>query len=167
MATKKQSLAAKTNIKKAQAKWKSMTKRERTLAQPEGRMRQKPGSTGKGDFYHIEVRPSSDFTSFRVQDVGERGGLERVAGRRGSGSWGTVAWLVSKKDAKVVGSKLEITGAKAKSLMKSLSGPIVRVKGDIFRSHPVKNVPEKSKPTPKMRRAQSANIKKAQAARRK
>ncbi len=115
--------------------------------------RKKPGSTGKGDYYHIEVRPSSDFTVFRVQDVGAKGGLERVAGKRKSGSWGTVAWLLSKKDAKVVGDKLVITGVKAKSLLKSLSAPIVRVKGDIFKSHPVKNVPEKSKPTPAMLRA--------------
>ncbi len=129
--------------------------------------RKKPGSTGTGDYYHVEVRPSSDFTSFRVQDVGAKGGLERVAGKRASGSWGTVAWLVSKKDAKVAGDKLVITGTKAKSLLKSLSGPIVRVKGDIFKSHPVKNVPEKSKPTPAMRRAQMANIKKAQSARKK
>lgn len=129
--------------------------------------RKKPGSTGHGEYYHVEVRPSSDFESFRVQDVGAKGGLERVAGKRPSGSWGTVAWLVSKKDAKVVGNKLVITGTKAKSLLKSLSAPIVRVKGDIFKSHSVKNVPEKAKPTPAMRRAQSANIKKAQAARKK
>ena len=48
MATKKQKTAAKKNIKKAQAKWKGMTKRQHTLAQPQGRGRTKPGATGKG-----------------------------------------------------------------------------------------------------------------------
>lgn len=165
MVTKRQMTAAKKNIKKAQAAWKGMTKRQRTLAQPQGRGRKKPGTTGKGKFYRIEVRPKSEFTSFRVQDVGEKGGLERLAGRRSSGSWDTVSWLISKEDAKVVKGRLVITDTKARSVLKSLSGRIVHVKGDIFRAHPAKNVPEASKPTPAMRRAQRANIKKAQEAR--
>ncbi len=167
MATKKQSEAAKKNIIKAQAKWKSMTKRQHSLAQPEGRMRQKPGATGKGEFYRIEVRPKSQFKTFRIQDVGGKGGLERLAGKRSSGSWDTVSWLISKKDAKVLNKKLVISGAKAKSVLKNLGGPIVWVKGDIFKSHARANVPEKSKPTLAMKKAQKANIKKAQEARRK
>lgn len=166
MATKKQSAAAKKNIKKAQAVWRGMTKRQRTLAQPQGRARKKPGSTGGGKFYRIVVRDKNDFTSFRVQDVGEKGGLERLAGRRSSGSWDTVSWLISKEDAHVKNGHLIITDKKARSVLKSLSGHIYHVKGDIFRAHPAKNVPEAAKPTPAMRRAQKANIKKAQAARR-
>lgn len=164
--TEKQSAAARKNIKKAQAKWKGMTKRQRTLAQPQGRGRKKPGTTGKGKFYRIEVRPKGDFTSFRVQDVGGKGGLERLAGRRSSGSWDTVSWLIEKTDAKVLpNGQLHITGAKARSVLKNIRGPIFHVKGDIFKSHPRKNVPEAAKPTPAMRRAQKANIKLAQKAR--
>lgn len=145
-----------------------MSPRARALAQPQGRGRAKPGSTGKGKFYRIMVRPKSEFTSFRVQDVGAKGGLERLAGRRSSGSWDTVSWLVEKKDAKVMpNGQLHITGAKAKSVLKSISGHIYHVKGDIFRAHPERNVPEAEKPTLAMRRAQKANIKKAQAARQK
>src|SRR3989338_8201282 len=115
MATNKQKKAAKKNIKKAQAKWRGMTHRQHALAQPQGRARQKPGSTGKGKFFRIEVRPKSEFKTFRVQDVGKKGGLERLAGKRGSGSWDTVAWLVSKKDARMTADKkLVITGVKAK-----------------------------------------------------
>src|SRR3989344_7225956 len=169
MVTKRQMTAAKKNIKKAQAAWKGMTKRQRTLAphghfhfskpayrqeklvaQPQGRGRKKPGTTGKGKFYRIEVRPKSEFTSFRVQDVGEKGGLERLAGKRSSGSWDTATWLVEKKDAHVKNGHLIITGAKAKSVLKSISGHIYHVKGDIFRAHPRKNVPEASKPTAAM-----------------
>lgn len=165
MVTKRQSAAAKKNIKKAQAAWKGMTKRQRTLAQPQGRGRKKPGTTGRGKFYRIEVRPKGDFTAFRVQDVGEKGGLERLAGRRSSGSWDTVSWLISKEDAHVKDGRLIIDDPKARSVLKSLRGRISQVKGDIFRAHPRKNVPEAAKPTPAMRRAQMANIRKAQAAR--
>jgi hypothetical protein len=39
------------------------------------------------------------------------------------------------------------------------------VEGDVFEARPRPNVPEREKPTPAQRRARSANIKKAQAAR--
>jgi hypothetical protein len=168
MATRKQRSAAKKNIKKAQRAWKGMSKRQRSLAQPQGRMRKKPGTTGAGKFYRIEVRPKGTFTSFRTQDVGRKGGLERIAGRRSSGSWATATWLVSKKHAHMKGGRLVIDDIKERqSLVKAIRGPIVHVKGDVFRAHPAKNVPEKTKPTAAMRRAQKANIKKAQSARRK
>jgi hypothetical protein len=128
--------------------------------------RQKPGTTGKGKFFRIEIRPKSQFKSFRVQDVGKKGGLERLAGRRGSGSWGTVSWLISKKDAHMTADKkLVIDDAKAKTVLKQISGTIKHVKGDVFHAHPRKNIPEAKKPTPAMKRAEMANIKKAQKAR--
>lgn len=169
MATKKQVTAAKKNIKKATATWASMSPRARALAQPEGRGRKKPGTGGEGAFYRIEVRPKGAFTSFRTQDVGKKGGLERIAGRRSSGSWATATWLVDKKHAHVTASgRLIIDNVKeAAALAKAISGTITKVKGDIFRAHPVKNVAEKDKPTPAMKRAQRTNIKKAQAARKK
>lgn len=168
MATRKQTAAAKKNVRKAQKAWKGMTKRQRSLAQPQGRGRTKPGMGGAGKFYRIEVRPKGQFTSFRTQDVGKKGGLERIAGRRSSGSWATATWLVEKKHARVKGKTLVITDAKEKaSLAKAVRGPIVWAKGDVFHAHPAKNVPEAAKPTPAMRRAQAANIRKAQAARRK
>lgn len=154
MATSKQKTAARKNIKKAQAKWKGMTKRQHSLAQPQGRGRVKPGVTGKGKFYRIQIRPKGEFTSFRNQDVGKKGGLERLAGRRSSGSWDTVSWLISKKDAHMTADKkLKITGAKAKSVLKQITGHIRHLKGDIFAAHPRRNIPESEKPTPAMRRA--------------
>ncbi len=164
MTTRKQTQATRENIKKAQAAWKSMTPRMRALAQPQGRSRKKPGSTGKGNFYRIELRPKNDFVTFRVQDVGSRGGLERVAGKRASGSWDTVSWLISKDHASVKNGHLTITDLKDTSVLKQIKGPILHVKGDIFRAHP-RNVPERMKPTPAMKRARLQNIKKAQAAR--
>ena len=167
MATKKQKSAARRNIKAAQKKWKSMTKRQHSLAQPQGRSRTKPGMGGSGRFYHIQVRPKSEFKSFRIQDVGKKGGLERLAGRRGSGSWDTVMWLVEKSKAHVVGSRLVIDDPKAKTILKQIRGPISHLKGDIFHALSRRNVPEAQKPTVAMKRAQMANIKKAQAARNK
>jgi hypothetical protein len=90
--------------------------------------RKSPGSTGKGKFYRIEVRPKHDFKKFRIQDVGRKGGLERLAGQRPSGSWGTVSWLVSKDDAEVVKGKLVIRDTKAKAALKQIRGPIVHIK---------------------------------------
>lgn len=65
----------------------AVAKRRTTArAQPQGRSRAKPGSRGGGEFFHIEVRPRRQFKTFRTQDVGRKGGIERVAGKRGSGS---------------------------------------------------------------------------------
>lgn len=99
-------------------------------------VRKATGTGGSGKFYRIEVRPKSGFTLFRTQDVGGKGGLERLAGKRASGSWATVAWLVDKKHARVSPSGvLTITDSKERAaLAKALSGKVVKVKGDIFRA---------------------------------
>jgi hypothetical protein len=167
MATTKQTEAAKQNIKKAQEKWRGMSHRQHALAQPQGRGRAKPGSTGHGSYFHIEVRPKSQFTSFRNQDVGGPGGLERVAGRRRSGSWATHAWLISKEMAHMEGDRLVADHEDAKQLLSKLRTKPVHKKGDIFTAHDRRNVPEREKPTEAQRRAWAENIKKAQAARRK
>ncbi len=103
MASNKQKEAAKQNIKKAQQRWQGMTSRQRALAQPEGRKRAKPGTKGEGDYYRIVVRPKEEFTTFRYHDVGDKGHIIRLAGKRSSGSWDTQAWLISKGDAHVIG----------------------------------------------------------------
>lgn len=136
-------------------------------ATPVKKKRKEPGSTGKGKFYHIELRPKSDFVFFHTQDVGKKGGLERVAGRRKSGSWATVTWLVSKDDAHIEGKTLIIDDKKAKTVLKQIDGKITWKRGDIFKAKPVKNVAEKDKPTVAQKRAWNENIKKAQAVRRK
>ncbi len=166
MATRKQVTAAKKNIKKAQKKWKSMSPRSRALAQPQGRKRAKPGSTGRGQYYHITVRPKSEFTSFRVQDVGRKGGVQRVAGRRPSGSWATHKWLISKTEATKFGNKLINPSPEAKKVLLGLSSTAKLTVGDKFTAKPRKNIPEKKKPTRTQKRARSRNIKKAQGARR-
>jgi hypothetical protein len=167
MATTRQRQAAKKNIKKAGARWKSMSSRQHALAQPEGRNRKKPGTTGKGNYYHVDVRSKGQFASFRTQDVGGRGHIQRVAGKRSSGSWDTAKWLISKEDAHVQNGRLVPDTADAKKVIAQLGSKPVHVQGDHFKAKPRPNVPERSKPTPAQQRARRENIKKAQAARHK
>jgi hypothetical protein len=167
MSSNKQKEAAKANIQKAQEKWQNMTSRERALAQPEGRKRAKPGSTGEGDYFRIVVRPKDEFTTFRNQDVGEKGHIMRLAGKRSSGSWDTHAWLISKTDAHLAGDTLVGDNKDSRRLIESLGTKPKRVKGDIFEAKDTPNVPENQKPTEAQKEAWSENIQKAQKARRK
>lgn len=130
-----------------------------------GSKRQKPGSGGSGNYYHIELRDSSDFEMFRTQDVGDPGHLQRVAGKRASGSWATIKWLVSKEDAHIEDGKLVADTQEVKDLLRRLRSKPVRIRGDRFRAKPRRNVPERSKPTAAQTRARRQNIKKARAAR--
>ena len=165
MATQKQREAAKRNVKKAQAAWKSMSHEEHARSQPEGRQRQKPGMTGAGDYFRIQVRPKDEFVMFRTQDVGDEGHIQRLAGKRQSGSWATQTWLVSKQDAHMQDGTLVPDSAEARDLFEQLGSRPVHVKGDIFQAMDRPNVPEREKPTKAQERARHENIKKAQAAR--
>jgi hypothetical protein len=131
---------------------------------PVQRRRAKPGSRSGGKFFHIEVRPSTQFVTFRVQDVGKPGGVERVAGRRASGSWATAKWLIEKTHAHLDEGRLVPDSPEAKKPFKTLASVPVHVDGNRFRAKPRRDIPEDEKPTPAMRRAQLTNIKKAQAA---
>ena len=130
-----------------------------------GSRRQKPGSGGQGNYYHVEVRDRGDFETFRTQDVGDAGHLQRVGGKRASGSWATVKWLISKEDAHVENGKLVGDTKDAKDLIKKLGTQPVHLTGDRFKAKDRPDVPEKSKPTAAQTRARRQNIKKAQTAR--
>src|SRR5262245_42537376 len=140
MATEKQREAARRNIKKAQAAWQSMSHTEHARSQPQGRGRAQPGTQGEGEFYRIVVRPREEFVTFRNQDVGEPGGLERLAGKRPSGSWDTQAWLVSKQDAHVEGDRLIPDSTEARNLFAKLGSEPRHVKGDIFEAKDRPNI---------------------------
>jgi hypothetical protein len=131
------------------------------------RRRAKPGARGRGGFFHIQVRPKRDFVSFRNQDVGARGGIERVAGRRANGSWDTQKWLIGKSEAHRAGKRLAPDTAAARKVLSQLGSPPRHLGGDRFIAKPRRKIPASEKPTPAMRRAQLANIKRAQAALRK
>lgn len=162
MSTLKQKTAAKENIKKAQTVWKSMTKRARALAQPEGRKRAKPGSKGEGEYFRITIRDKRQFSSFKTHDVGDKGGIQRIAGRRKSGSWDTQAWLISKDKAQPWGQSLKAKDDETKEVLDRLGSKPRHITGDIYSAKSEINIPEKDKPTAAQKRAWSRNIKKAQ-----
>ena len=166
MATDKQKEAAKKNIQKAQQRWQEMTPYEHALAQPEGRKRARPGAKGEGDYFRIVVRPKDEFTTFRYHDVGEKGHILRLAGKRSSGSWDTQVWLISKEDAHLEGDTLVPDTEDARKVIEALGTKPKLVKGDIFEAKDRLNVPERKKPTEAQKRAWMENIKKAQLARR-
>jgi hypothetical protein len=165
MTAQKQRQAARRNIQKAQLVWKSMSSGQHARSQPQGRGRRTPGTKGTGKYYHIAVRSKEDFVTFRTQDVGQAGHVQRVAGKRSTGSWDTIKWLISKSDAHVASGKLVADTAEAKKVLSQLGSTPKHVKGDMFQAAPRRDVPEHEKPTPAQRRARKANIKKAQAAR--
>ena len=166
MATTQHKQAAKKNIQKAQEAWQNMAPRDRAKAQPEGRARAQPGATGKGDYYHIEVRPKEAFTTFRTHDVGEKGGIQRVAGQRRSGAWDDQTWLISKALAHVEQGRLVPDTADAREVLEAFASQPEHIEGDRFQAQPRRNVPEKEKPTAAQHRARQENLKKARAARR-
>ena len=129
--------------------------------------RAKPGASGGGKFFHIQVRPRSEFVTFRNQDVGGRGGIERVAGQRTNGSWDTQKWLIGKSEAHIAGRKLVPDSLAAEKVLAQLGSTPRHLGGDRFSARPRRKIPAAEKPTPAMRRAQLTNIKKAQAALRK
>jgi hypothetical protein len=141
------------------------TNSQKNKQSTQSQTRRKPGSTGEDEYYHIEVLPKTDFVTFRTQDVGKRGHIQRVAGKRTSGYWSTVKWLIDKDDAHVQGKKLVPDTKAAKEVIEQLGSEPVHMIGDRFKARPRPNTPEQDKPTPAQKRARSANIKKAQAAR--
>lgn len=136
MASQKQIEAARRNIRKAREVWQNMSPEDRARAQPEGRRRVKPGRTGKGDYFHVEIRNKYEFELFRTQDVGEPGGIQRVAGRRSDGSWDTLKWLIGKDLAHISQGRLVPDSDDARELLQQLGNEPVHVKGDIFRARP-------------------------------
>lgn len=165
MSAQTQKTAARRNIRKAQRKWRSMSSRERALAQPEGRARARPGTTGEGDYFRIVVRPKEKFTTFRYHDVGKRGHVKRLAGKRSNGSWATQAWIINKKDAHQARGRLVADTPGARKVLGRLGSKPRRVRGDIFEAKDRPNIPEAEKPTAAQKRARAKNIRKAQRAR--
>ena len=165
MATGKQKQAARENIKKAQRKWQKMSSRQRAEAQPEGRDRAKPGTQGDGDYYRIIIRPKSEFTEFRTHDVGRDGHTQRLSGRRKTGSWATHAWLIHKADAYAdEQGYLRSNSPGVSKVLNNLRTVPRRMRGDLFKSNPRENVPERKKPTRAQQQARRRNIRKAQRA---
>ncbi len=103
-----------------------------TPTKPKGRERETPGATGEIGFYHIEVRPKEDYKRFRAQDVGEKGGIERVGGQCEDGVWETVKWLVGKELEHVENGRLVADHRNAKELFDRLDSEPKHIEGNSF-----------------------------------
>ena len=128
---------------------------------PKSKKRAKPGTTGEGEYFRITVRPKGEFSTFRTQDVGEKGHIQRLTGKRSSGSWDTQVWLISKEDAHIEGDTLIPDTEDAKNLIEGLGSIPKRVKEDVFEAKDTPNVPESKKPTEAQQQARLENIQKA------
>jgi hypothetical protein len=109
-----------------------IARQKNSRSSAERKTRKKPGSTGQGNYYHVEVAPKSGFVTFRTQDVGKRGHLQRVAGKKETGKWVTVKWLIAKEDAHVRSKKLIPDTKAAKNLIQELGVQPVQITGDRF-----------------------------------
>src|SRR3989338_9827384 len=141
-----------------------MSARQHAFSQPQGRSRARPGTSGRGRFYRVVVRPKSEFKAFRLHDVGKPGHIDRLAGRRSSGNWSTQAWLISKSDAHREHGRLMADTADERKILGALGSAPHHKAGDVFTARDRPNIPERVKPTLAQRRAQRKNIRKAQMA---
>ena len=98
--------------------------------------RAKPGTGGKGKYYRIVLRSKNQFSSFRVHDVGAKGGVQRLAGKRANGSWDTQAWLIPKSSVHVSNGVLVGNNIKVKNILSKLGSKARKVKADIFKAKP-------------------------------
>ena len=89
--------------------------------------RAKPGSRSTGRYFHIAVRPAREFVRFRIQDVGRRGGVQRLAGQRANGAWDTQKWLIEKTDAHIENGQLVPDSAAARKVLASLGSNAIHV----------------------------------------
>ena len=115
---------------------------------------------GGGKFYHVIVRPKSQFVLFRNHDDGRKGHVERLAGKKKNGNWATHAWLVDKREAKIVDDILVGKNSKVQNVLSRLRRKPVWKNGDVFIAGPEINVREVDKPTPAMRAARMKRKKK-------
>lgn len=123
------------------------TSRKNSSSKTKGKKttRRSPGSSGQGQYYHIELRRGEDFETFRTQDVGDPGHIQRVAGKREGGSWATVKWLIEKGDAHVEDGRLVGDTQDAKDLLRRLRSRPVHLSGDRFEAKPRRSGASRSK----------------------
>ena len=150
----------------------AVTKRGKTPARKPAaaatkrRTRRPPGESGRGDYFRIAIRSKTGFVAFRTQDVGDVGHVQRLAGKRHNGTWDTITWLISKRDAHLDGRHLIADTDDARKVLAELGSAPVHVRGDVFAAKPPPNVPETgtmSEPKPAAPRVSRINLQKARA----
>jgi len=95
-------------------------------------IRKEPGMGGSGKFYRVGIRDKNEFIEFRNHDVGRRGHVERLAGKRADGSWDSVAWLIAKDEAKIEKGFLVGRSDDVREVLEKLGSRPKHLKGDII-----------------------------------
>lgn len=99
--------------------------------------------------------------------MGRPGGIQRVAGKRGSGSWDTQKWLISKDEAHQVRGRLVGDTANARHVLEELGSEPMHVAGDRFKASPRRTAAQSEKPARTTKQTRRSTTRKAQASRRK
>lgn len=87
---------------------------------------------GTARYYRVVLRSKEGFTLFRIQDVGRKGHVQRVAGKQPNGKWETQSWLVSKEDAHTAGRYLIADSTSAQELFATFAHTPINIEGDVF-----------------------------------
>lgn len=104
-------------------------------------------SIGSGRYFHVEVRPKTDFNAFYTKDVGRTGHSLLVLGRKKKdGKWAAHLWLINKKDAYITESgKLDSEDRRVKQILDYVDGDLVHKEKDTFyvrSQRSLKKIPE-------------------------
>ena len=96
-----------------------------------------PWSTGSvsENRYHIQIRKESAFSKIRLEDLDDRGHVQRIAGQRG-GEWDTIALLIHQEDAHVEQERLVGDSPPARDALSRLGTSAIRTRGNRFVADP-------------------------------
>lgn len=118
-----------------------MTGSKEGQAAHEASGRAAPGGQGEGDYFHVTLRDKNLFIRFRTQDVGAKGGIQRVAGQRPNDTWADQKWLISKDMAHVENGYLVADSDDVRQLLRRFGSVPRHVEGDLFKAKPVRRKP--------------------------
>jgi hypothetical protein len=136
MAQARAGARARTGSRKTTSHSSAATAQRKVARTSRTRHRAKPGTRGGGRFYRIELRPKTEFITFRYHDVGKRGRLERIAGQRPNGRWLTAGWLIGKDMAHIENGWLKPDTPEAAMVIGRLNSKPRHVAGDRFKAKP-------------------------------
>ncbi len=96
--------------------------------------RKQPGSTSRGNYFHIEISPKTEFEAFYTKDIGRIGHSLLVLGKRKSdGKWVGQKLLINKNDAYISErGRLESEDPSIMRMLNNLDGDILHKTMDIF-----------------------------------
>jgi hypothetical protein len=123
------------NFQEAREAWACRNRAEQVPPPAEGPGQAAPLPGDGYEYYRIILRPNDDFETFRYQDIGRPGHIQRLSGKHLGGYWDDQAWLISKGDAHLAGDTLVADTTEARHVLEAFS-PLVHVGGNIFKGRP-------------------------------